>query len=108
MGLATIPLIRLLVKIEVTHLWHLNVRRDSCNAGIMISSTPIAVDNATADVGILLMLGALRSVYIPVNNLMNHGGWGKPIGHDPEGKTLGILGMGGIGRVSEEQVQPDR
>lgn len=103
MGLATILLIHLLAKIEVIHLLHLNARRDSCKPGIMISSTPIAVDNATADVGILLMLGALRSVYIPVNNLMNHGGWQKPIGHDPEGKTLGILGMGGIGRVSEEQ-----
>lgn len=69
--------------------------------GISISSTPVAVDNATADVAIFLMLGALRKAMIPLNALRN-GEWrgSTPIGHDPEGKTLGILGMGGIGRVS--------
>jgi glyoxylate reductase len=30
--------------------------------GIMVSSTPIAVDDATADVAIFLMLGALRNI----------------------------------------------
>ena len=71
------------------------------NKGIHISSTPIAVDNATADVGIFLLLGALRYATIPLNAI-RAGNWrGKtPIGHDPNGKTLGILGMGGIGRVS--------
>ena len=65
-----------------------------------MSSTPIAVDDATADVGIFLMLGALRQAYIPLTAI-RAGRWvGKtPIGHDPAGKTLGILGMGGIGRV---------
>ena len=69
--------------------------------GIEISSTPIAVDNATADVAIFLMLGALRQAQIPISAI-RAGQWrGKtPIGHDPEGKVLGILGMGGIGRVS--------
>src|ERR1700728_2687043 len=66
-----------------------------------MSSTPIAVDDATADVGIFLMLGALRQATIPLVAI-REGKWrGKtPIGHDPKGKTLGILGMGGIGRVS--------
>lgn len=68
--------------------------------GILISSTPIAVDNATADVGIFLMLGALRQAMIPLTAI-REGKWkGKtPIGHDPKGKMLGILGMGGIGRA---------
>lgn len=35
-------------------------------AGISISSTPVAVNNATADVGIFLMLGALRQAYVPL------------------------------------------
>lgn len=69
--------------------------------GIQISSTPIAVDNATADVGIFLLLGALRYATIPLNAIRS-GNWrGKtPIGHDPQGKVMGVLGMGGIGRVS--------
>ena len=33
--------------------------------GIAVSSTPVAVNNATADVGIFLMIGALRQAYVP-------------------------------------------
>lgn len=69
---------------------------------INVSSTPVAVDDATADTGIFLMLGALRQAHIPLTAL-REGKWRgeTPIGHDPKGKTLGILGMGGIGRVSQ-------
>jgi lactate dehydrogenase-like 2-hydroxyacid dehydrogenase len=67
---------------------------------IAISSTPIAVDDATADIAIFLMLGALRQVTIPMTAIRDGKFRGKtPIGHDPNKKTLGILGMGGIGRV---------
>ena len=70
-------------------------------SGISISSTPIAVDDSTADTGIFLMLGALRHASIPLDAI-RAGKWrgDTPIGHDPKGKILGILGMGGIGRVS--------
>ena len=70
------------------------------DAGISISSTPIAVDNATADIAIFLLLGALRHAQIPLEAI-RAGKWrgATPIGHDPEHKTLGILGMGGIGRA---------
>lgn len=79
-----------------------SILRDS---GIAISSTPIAVDDATADVATFLMLGALRQITIPMTAIRD-GKWrGKtPIGHDPKGKTLGILGMGGIGRVSRSHL----
>ena len=76
--------------------------RGSNTTDILISNTPKAPDSATADIGIFLMLGALRQVYTPLDGLMNHGAWNRPVGHDPEGKTLGILGMGGIGRVSQQ------
>jgi len=68
--------------------------------GIKISSTPKAVDNATADITIFLMLGALRKAMVPLTALRN-GEWRgtTSVGHDPQGKVLGILGMGGIGRV---------
>ncbi|RJE25482.1 Dehydrogenase [Aspergillus sclerotialis] len=67
--------------------------------GILVSSTPVAVNHATADVGIFLMIGALRQAYVPLAAL-RAGQWqGKTtLGHDPQGKVLGILGMGGIGR----------
>ncbi|PKY08604.1 hypothetical protein P168DRAFT_301276 [Aspergillus campestris IBT 28561] len=67
--------------------------------GILVSSTPVAVNNATADVGIFLMIGALRQAYVPLAAL-RAGKWHgqTTLGHDPQGKVLGILGMGGIGR----------
>ena len=46
------------------------------------------------------MLGALRLANIPLT-VLRQGNWGKeklPMAKDPQGKTLGILGMGSIGR----------
>ena len=46
------------------------------------------------------MLGALRGFNAPSFSLRQHSWRGQPpapLGHDPEGKILGILGMGGIG-----------
>ncbi|KAL7813923.1 hypothetical protein V8C44DRAFT_326702 [Trichoderma aethiopicum] len=74
----------------------------ACTAhGVHVSNTPTAVDDATADVTIWLLLGALRNLPIGIHAL-RAGKWrGSPppaLGHDPQGKILGILGMGGIGR----------
>ncbi|KXX82051.1 Glyoxylate reductase 1 [Madurella mycetomatis] len=74
----------------------------ACTArGVRVSNTPTAVDDATADIGIFLLLGALRNLAVGMASL-RAGEWrGKPppaLGHDPQGKVLGILGMGGIGR----------
>ncbi|KAF4211215.1 hypothetical protein CNMCM5878_002935 [Aspergillus fumigatiaffinis] len=77
-----------------------NIDIPACSEkGIAVSSTPVAVNHATADVGIFLMIGALRQAYVPLSAL-RAGQWqGKTtLGHDPQGKVLGILGMGGIGR----------
>ncbi|KAK2762182.1 hypothetical protein FQN54_001191 [Arachnomyces sp. PD_36] len=66
--------------------------------GIAVSSTPVAVNNATADIAIFLMIGALRQAYVPVSAIRERRWQGKTsLGHDPNGKILGILGMGGIG-----------
>ncbi|KAK3047442.1 hypothetical protein LTR09_011190 [Extremus antarcticus] len=75
---------------------------------IWISSTPIAVNDATADTAIFLMLGALKRVTIPFT-AVRKGEWrgkGFSLGHDPKGKTFGILGMGGIGRACAERAKP--
>lgn len=66
-----------------------------------MSNVPTAVDDATADVNMFLIIGALRNFNTGLLAL-REGKWrGQPppsLGHDPEGKVLGILGMGGIGR----------
>lgn len=74
----------------------------ACTAlGIRVSNTPTAVDDATADLGIFLLLGALRNLGAGMAAL-RAGKWRGEVppslGHDPQGKVLGILGMGGIGR----------
>lgn len=74
----------------------------ACTAhNLRVSNTPTAVDDATADVTIWLLIGALRNLPIGIKALRD-GKWrGSPLpalGHDPQGKILGILGMGGIGR----------
>jgi glyoxylate reductase len=59
------------------------------------------VDDSTADLTIWLLLGALRNLPVSMASI-RAGNWrGRPLptlGHDPQGKILGILGMGGIGR----------
>ncbi|KAF2272383.1 D-isomer-specific 2-hydroxyacid dehydrogenase-like protein [Westerdykella ornata] len=66
--------------------------------GIQVSSTPIAVNDATADVAMFLILGALRNV-TQCFQAVRQGRWrgNFKLGHDPRNKILGILGMGGIG-----------
>ncbi|KAK3902074.1 D-isomer specific 2-hydroxyacid dehydrogenase [Staphylotrichum tortipilum] len=68
---------------------------------IRVSNTPTAVDDATADIAIFLMLGAMRNLGVGMAAL-RAGEWrgvnAPALGHDPQGKVLGILGMGGIGR----------
>ncbi|KAM4055198.1 d-isomer specific 2-hydroxyacid dehydrogenase, NAD binding domain-containing protein [Hirsutella rhossiliensis] len=68
---------------------------------VRVSNTPTAVDDATADITIWLLIGALRNLPTSMAAL-RAGTWrGKSLpalGHDPQGKILGILGMGGIGR----------
>lgn len=68
---------------------------------LLVSNVPAIPDDATADTAVFLLLGALRNLNSSMQAL-REGKWrGNPapaLGHDPEGKTLGILGMGGIGR----------
>ncbi|ORX51341.1 hypothetical protein DM01DRAFT_1089240 [Hesseltinella vesiculosa] len=68
--------------------------------GIYVSHTPTAVDDATADTAALLILNCCRNAYQASHNLrkgrFRHG---VSMGMDPEHKTLGILGMGGIGKT---------
>lgn len=73
---------------------------------ILFSNTSGVVDAPTADVAFFLMLGCFRNLYKAMHNL-RAGAWRGDfgLGHDPEGKTLGILGMGGIGRALAHRAQ---
>ena len=76
--------------------------------GIKVSNVPKAVDNCTADTNMFLILGALRGFNSPMQALRDNQWRGHPpppLGHDPEGKTLGILGMGGIGRNLKKKAE---
>ena len=78
---------------------------------IQVSNVPTAVDNATADTAVYLVLGAVRNFQYSTER-MKAGAWpstkcaGADVGHDPDGKVLGILGMGGIGRTIRDRLEP--
>jgi hypothetical protein len=70
-----------------------SINVSACTArGIRVSNTPTAVDDATADITIWLLLGALRNLPVSMATL-RAGTWrGKTppaLGHDPQGKVLG-------------------
>lgn len=70
---------------------------------IAIGYTPADVTDATADIAMLLLLGASRRAF-EAQNLVRSGEWTIPragalLGWQVTGKTLGILGMGRIGRA---------
>lgn len=70
---------------------------------IAIGYTPTEVTDATADIAMLLLLGASRRAF-EAQNLVRTGEWtiaraGALLGWQVTGKTLGILGMGRIGQA---------
>lgn len=70
--------------------------------GIAVSNTPKAVNNPTAELAMALMLSAARRVAECNLRLRREkeSMWGtmRNLGFGLEGKTLGIIGMGNIGR----------
>ncbi|KAG5925935.1 hypothetical protein E4U42_003816 [Claviceps africana] len=71
---------------------------------ISVSNTPTAVDAATANTAIFLILGALRRAWVP-QTALREGHWrgASQLGRDPHHLTLGILGMGGIGTATAKR-----
>ncbi|KAL7421327.1 hypothetical protein Q5752_004212 [Cryptotrichosporon argae] len=71
------------------------------------SNTPHSVTAATADMGILLMLSALRGLS-QAERTVRAGKWrdDMPLTDDPEGKTIGFLGLGAIGKSMAMKTKP--
>ncbi|KAH8890619.1 hypothetical protein GQ53DRAFT_747367 [Thozetella sp. PMI_491] len=81
---------------------------DACRTrNITVTYAPDPVTDATADLALFLLLGALRQLN-PALQSLRRGQFKKDVafGHDPQGKTLGILGMGRIGRAVVKRAMP--
>ena len=69
--------------------------------GIVVTNTPEVLSDATAEIGVLLILGACRRVTEGIESAKN-GGWKWSadylIGKQLTGTRLGVLGMGRIGQ----------
>ena len=72
--------------------------------GLTISNTPDVLTDATADIAVLLILGAMRAAWSAQTSL-RAGEWGHwaptgYLGKDLKGARLGIVGMGRIGQAT--------
>ena len=71
--------------------------------GIVVTNTPDVLTETTADLAFALMLAAARRV-VEGDTLVRNGRWrgwapDQLLGHDVHGATLGIVGLGRIGRA---------
>ena len=76
---------------------------------IAVTNTPDVLTNATADIALLLILGAARGAYWG-ERMVREDRWNswsptEPLGFDVTGRRLGILGMGRIGQAVAKRAQ---
>jgi len=67
------------------------------NRGIVILNTPGANSNSVADLAIGLIISLARKIPF-ADRCVREGGWPRIVGIDLSGKTLGIIGLGQIGK----------
>lgn len=77
--------------------------------GIAVTNTPDVLTDATAEIALLLMLGAARNATSAIATLRS-GGWKNwaptgMLGTELTGKRLGILGLGRIGRATAHRAR---
>lgn len=87
---------------------HIDLRA-AAERGIAIGYTPAEVTDATADIAMLLLLGASRRAF-EAQELVRSGEWTIPLagallGWQITSKNLGILGMGRIGQAVAKRAQ---
>jgi glyoxylate reductase len=95
------PSIRIIATHSVGHD-HLNLPL-ARSRGIAVTNTPDVLTDATADIALLLILGAARGASWG-DRMVRQNQWGEttliyPLGNDVSGRRLGILGMGRIGQA---------
>jgi len=72
--------------------------------GIIVTNTPGVNSSAVAELTIGLMLDVARHIS-DSDRKMRQGKWGKYMGFELRGKTLGIVGTGQIGKMLVSKVQ---
>ncbi len=101
------PPLRIIANFAVGHN---NIDVAACTAcGVAVSNTPDVLTDTTADHALMLLLGVARRV-IEGDALVRSGAWqgwapNQLLGLDVSGKTLGIVGMGRIGRAVAERAE---
>ncbi len=78
-------------------------------AGLTVTNTPDVLTDATADIALLLLLGAARGAYWG-DRMVRTDTWGawaptSPLGIEVGAKRLGILGMGRIGQAVADRAR---
>ncbi|MDZ7710193.1 MAG: D-glycerate dehydrogenase [Roseovarius sp.] len=78
-------------------------------AGIVVTNTPDVLSDATAEIAMLLMLGAARHA-VRGDRLVRQGQWQSwspsfMVGKQVTGARLGIVGMGRVGRAFAEKAR---
>ncbi|WP_104018245.1 2-hydroxyacid dehydrogenase [Roseovarius nitratireducens] len=78
-------------------------------AGIVVTNTPDVLSDATAEIAMLLMLGAARHA-VRGDRLVRQGQWDSwspsfMVGKQVTGARLGIVGMGRVGRAFAEKAR---
>lgn len=73
--------------------------------GITAANSPNGVQESTANTALYLALGAIRN-FNAFNSSLRRGEWtgSVPLAHEPEGKTLGVIGLGGIGALARDKM----
>jgi lactate dehydrogenase-like 2-hydroxyacid dehydrogenase len=77
--------------------------------GIVVTNTPDVLSDATAEIALLLMLGAARRA-AEGDHMIRAGEWREwspafMVGTQITGKTLGIVGMGRVGQVTARRAR---
>lgn len=97
---------------SITHIHHTGAGYDqidvaSCTSRrITVTNAPDPVTNSTADLALWLIIGSLRNLNQSILSI-RRGSFSKgDVGRCPEGRTLGVLGFGRIGRAVADRVKP--
>ena len=66
--------------------------------GVLCTNTPAVLDQSVAEHAMLLVAAAARKLTVALESMAS-GRWNSSAGHDLHGKTIAVIGCGGIGRA---------
>mgnify|MGYP001394102108 CR=1 FL=1 len=89
-------------KLEVISKWGIGIdgidRDAASDLGITVTNTPGEFNEEVADVAMGYCIMLLRQLHI-INASVKKGEWAKPAGSSLAGKSIGIIGLGGLGHM---------